>query len=155
MLLAAAGSAALMLGALGFQYLGDLAPCKLCYWQRYPHVAAIGAGAVALVAPLVLVALFGALAAATTAGIGVYHVGVEQRWWEGPNTCTSSGTAGLSPSELLDQILAAPVIRCDEIAWDFMGLSMAGWNALISAALAALWLLAAWKAAQASSSASQ
>lgn len=143
-LLAAGGSAALLLGALAFQYLGGLPPCKLCYWQRYPHVAAVAIGAVALVLPWAVFALAGALAALATAGVGVYHVGVEQKWWQGPTSCSGAGgTQGLSPAELLDQILAAPVIRCDDIAWQLAGISMAGWNAIASVGLVLIWLAAA------------
>ncbi len=143
-LLAAGGSAALMLGALAFQYLGGLPPCKLCYWQRYPHIAAIAIGALALALPTRLLTLAGALAAATTAAIGTYHMGVEYTWWEGPNTCTAGSPQGISAEDLLAQILEAPVVRCDDVAWSLAGLSMAGWNALISAILALLWL-AAWR----------
>ncbi|MEO1314420.1 MAG: disulfide bond formation protein B [Pseudomonadota bacterium] len=143
MLIAAAGSGALLLGALAFQYIGGLPPCAMCYWQRYPHVAAVGVGLLALVAPFALLALAGALAALATAAVGVYHAGVEYRWWEGPNTCTSGSVEGLSANELLNQILEAPVVRCDEVAWSLAGISMAGWNAIASAGLAAIWL-AAW-----------
>lgn len=142
MVLAAAGSAALLLGALAFQYIGGLAPCAMCYWQRYPHMAAIVVGAVALLVPFALLALVGALAALGTAAVGVYHAGVEQGWWEGPNTCTSGPVEGLSPNELLNQILEAPVVRCDEVAWSMAGISMAGWNAIASALLAVIWLTA-------------
>ena len=143
-LAAGGGSAALLVGALAFQYLGGLPPCAMCYWQRYPHIAAVAVAALALILQRVLLALLGAVAAATTAAIGLYHVGVEQRWWEGPNTCTSGSTAGLSPEELLAQILEAPVVRCDDIAWSLAGISMAGWNAIASAGLAAIWLAAVW-----------
>ncbi|MGR3271920.1 disulfide bond formation protein B [Thalassococcus profundi] len=142
-LIATLGSAALMLGALGFQYLGELPPCKLCYWQRYPHVAAIVIGVAALVTGLRFLPWLGALAALSTAGVGAYHVGVEQGWWEGPTTCTSGAIDGLSTDALLDQIMGAPLIRCDEIAWQMLGLSMAGWNAVLSLALAVVWVLAA------------
>ncbi len=145
-ILAAGGSAALLLGAWGFQYLGGLAPCKMCIWQRYPHVAAVVIGALALVLPkLNPLPLIGALAAMITAGIGFFHAGVEQGWWEGPSTCTSGDIGGLSAEELMNQIMAAPLVRCDEIPWDMFGLSMAGWNAAISAVLVLLWL-AAWRA---------
>lgn len=144
-LLAAAGSAALLLGALAFQYIGGLPPCKMCYWQRYPHFAAVAIGGVALLLPRAVLVLAGALAAATTAAVGVFHAGVEQAWWDGPNTCTAGSPEGLSPDQLLNQILEAPVVRCDEIVWSLFGLSMAGWNAVISAALMILWL-AAWRA---------
>lgn len=141
-LIAAAGSAALLAGAFFFQMLG-YAPCKLCLWQRWPHGAAVALGLVALVAAPRWLALAGALAAATTAALGLYHAGVEQGWWPGPDTCTTSGDLGGSAEDLLNQIMAAPLVRCDEIAWIFAGLSMAAWNAILSLALAGLWLAAA------------
>ncbi len=144
-LIAAAGSAAMLLGAWGFQYLGGLAPCKMCIWQRYPHGIAVVLGVAAFVFPGIRpLPLFGALAAAATAGIGVFHAGVEQGWWEGPSTCTSGDIGGLTPEELLNQIMSAPLVRCDEIPWEMFGISMAEWNALISAGLVLIWL-AAWR----------
>jgi disulfide bond formation protein DsbB len=142
-LIAAGGSAAMLLGAFWFQYVMDLAPCKLCIWQRWPHAAAVVIGLVAILTKRVQLAWLGALAAATTSAIGLYHTGVEKGWWEGPSTCTSSSPAGLSADELFNQIMAAPLIRCDEVAWSLMGLSMASWNGLISLALAGIWLAAA------------
>ena len=141
-LLASLGSAALLLGALGFQYLGGLAPCKMCIWQRWPHGIAIALGLVALWAPSRLLALLGGAVVLVGSGIGLYHVGVEQKWWQGPTTCTSGSISDIAPEDLLNQILAAPVVRCDEIAWDLMGISMAGWNALVSLALVAIWIAA-------------
>ena len=143
MLLAASGSALLLLGAFGFQHLGGMAPCKLCLWQRWPHAAAIAIGVVALVLPRAALAWLGALAAMATAGVGAYHTGVERGWWEGPTTCTSGSIGGLSPPQLMDQIMNAPVIRCDEVAWQLLGLSMASWNMLASLAVAAIWIAAA------------
>ncbi|WP_238366262.1 disulfide bond formation protein B [Mesobacterium pallidum] len=143
-LLATLGSTLLILGALAFQFIGEMPPCKLCYWQRYPHVAAIAIGALALGQRGL--AWLGAAAAATTAGIGIYHSGVEQGWWEGPTTCTSGPIGGLSTDDLLNQIMAAPLVRCDEIPWEMFGLSMAGWNALISLGLTAIWIMAARRA---------
>ena len=139
---AAAGSALLLCGAFVFQALG-YPPCKMCLWQRWPHVVAVlcGFGYIWLHKRNFLWA--GAAAALSTAAIGLYHAGVEQRWWEGPSSCSSGSVGGLSVDELLNQILAAPVVRCDEIAWQLMGISMAGWNAIISLALAALWSSAA------------
>lgn len=143
-LLAAGGSAALLLGAFTFQYFG-YPPCKLCLWQRWPHAVAILLGLLAVAFPgIAPIALLGAIAALTTGGIGVYHTGVERGWWEGPNTCTSGSIGGLSSSELLDKIMNAPLIRCDDVAWQLMGLSMASWNALISFGLAAIWIMA-WR----------
>lgn len=141
--IAAAGSAALLLGALGFQYIGEMPPCKMCYWQRYPHVAAVGLGLLALLIPGVILPYLGALALLVTAGIGLFHAGVERGLWEGPTTCSSQSIEGLSADELLNQILSAPVVRCDEIPWEMFGLSMAGWNAVASLGLAALWIAAA------------
>lgn len=141
--LAAAGSAALLLGALGFQYIGELAPCKLCYWQRYPHAAAAGIGVLALIIPGALLPYLGALAALATAGVGAYHTGVERGWWEGPSTCTSGPIGRLSPDQLMEQIMAAPLVRCDEVPWEMLSLSMASWNAIASFGLALLWIAAA------------
>ncbi|WP_170774176.1 disulfide bond formation protein B [Ruegeria lacuscaerulensis] len=151
---AAGGSAALLLGAWGFQYLGGLAPCKMCIWQRYPHGAAAVIGALALALPRFgLLPLLGALAALATSAIGVFHAGVEQGWWEGPTSCTSGDIGGMSTNDLFDQIMTAPLVRCDDIPWQMLGLSMAGWNAVISAGLVLIWL-AAWRQ-NSSSSASQ
>ncbi len=142
-LLAAGGSAGLLLAAFAFQHLGGMAPCKLCLWQRWPHGAAIGIGALAVVIPGMLLPLFGALAALATAGIGAYHTGVEKDWWEGPSSCSAQGTEGLTAQELMDQILSAPLVRCDEVPWSMFGLSMASWNMVVALILALLWLKAA------------
>ena len=141
--LAAGGSAALLLGAFAFQHLGDMAPCKLCIWQRWPHAAAIVFGVLALAIPGRLFPIFGALAALATAGIGAYHTGVERGWWEGPSSCSSGDISDLSTEELMEQIMSAPLVRCDEVPWELFSLSMASWNALVALALALLWVLAA------------
>lgn len=142
-ILASLGSAALLIGAFGFQHLGGLAPCKLCLWQRWPHALAVVVGVLALLLNRAQLCWLGALAALTTAGIGLYHTGVEQGWWEGPTTCSSGPIGNLSTDDLLDQIMTAPLVRCDEIAWQFAGLSMAGWNMVLSLGLATLWIIAA------------
>ena len=142
-ILAAVGSAAMLLGALGFQYIGEMAPCKMCYWQRYPHGAAIGIGVLALIVGGSALPWLGALAALTTAGIGIYHTGVERGFWEGPTTCTSGPIENLTPDQLMDQIMSAPLVRCDEVPWELFTLSMASWNAIVSIGLAALWIAAA------------
>ncbi|AZQ67519.1 disulfide bond formation protein B [Silicimonas algicola] len=144
MLLAAAGSLALLLGAFAFQAAG-YAPCKLCIWQRWPHGAAIAAGGLVLVlGPLTLLGLAGALGAALSGVFGVYHTGVERGWWEGPTSCTGSGDglSGMSGGDLLSLDLPSDVVMCDEVAWAFAGLSMASWNAILSFALAAVWVRA-------------
>ena len=149
-LLAAAGSAVLLAGAFAFQYIGGLAPCQLCLEQRYPHTVAVGIGALALLIPAGalsrLLPWAGALAALTTAGLGAYHTGVERGWWEGPSTCTSGPITGLDPKDLLAQIQAAPVVQCDQVAWQMFTLSMASWNMLASLALAVIWVMAARRA---------
>lgn len=142
-LAAAGGSAAMLLGAFGFQYIGDMAPCKMCYWQRYPHAAAAGIGVLALLIPAAILPWLGALAALTTGAIGVFHAGVEKGLWEGPSTCTSGPIGGLSPEDLMAQIMTAPLVRCDEIPWEMFGVSMAGWNAIVSFGLALIWIAAA------------
>jgi disulfide bond formation protein DsbB len=143
-LLAAGGSAGLLAGAFAFQYIGGLAPCTLCLWQRWPHAAAVIIGALALLLPGRVLPLVGMLAALATAGIGGFHAGVEQQWWEGLATCSGGSIAGVPLGDLLDPnaAVAAPV-RCDAIAWSLLGVSMAGWNMLLSLALAGAWLMAA------------
>ena len=144
------GSILLLGGALAFQYLGGLAPCHLCILQRWPHAAAIALGLLLLAWPRRWHALAAALAVLVGAGIAAYHVGVEQGWWQGPATCTAPEPGAQSSGDLLDQILATPVVLCDQVAWSLWGISMAGWNAILSLGLAWLWLRA-----YASSSASQ
>ncbi|MFN3210791.1 MAG: disulfide bond formation protein B [Roseovarius sp.] len=146
-ILAAGGSLALLLGALAFQHLSGLAPCKMCIWQRWPHGVAIGIGVLVLLVPLGAGAVrlllgAGLLAALTTAAIGGYHTGVERGWWEGPSSCSSGSTAGMSTDDLMDQIMSAPLVRCDEVAWQMLGLSMASWNMLASLLLAVFWVMA-------------
>lgn len=141
-LLAATGSAALLGGAYLFQLAG-YPPCKMCLWQRWPHAAAIFIGLAFFLFKKQLLLWAGAAAALATAGVGAFHAGVEQGWWEGPNTCTSAPIDKLSVDELLESILNAPLARCDEIAWQLAGISMAGWNAILSLVLAGLWVAAA------------
>lgn len=143
-LIATLGSAALLGGAFAFQYIGGLAPCQLCLYQRWPHAAAILIGVLALATGWRGLAWFGALGALATAAIGVFHVGVEQLWWEGLATCTAGSISGISTADLLDPTKdVAAVVRCDEIAWQMLGISMAGWNVILSVGLAAIWVAAA------------
>ncbi|MCA3446205.1 MAG: disulfide bond formation protein B [Rhodobacter sp.] len=143
-ILAMAGSLAMLAGAFAFQYIGGLAPCHLCLLQRWPHAAAVGIGLLALAIPGRLLPLAGAAAALTTAGIGLYHTGVERLWWAGPTSCSAGSIAGIDVKDLLDPtIVVAPVVRCDEVAWQMLGLSMASWNGVVSLGLMLIWLLAA------------
>jgi disulfide bond formation protein DsbB len=124
---------ALMAGALGSQYLGRLVPCELCMYQRYPHYAAIVAAALAILlrrTPLSLpLTMLAGLLILTSGGIGAYHAGVEYKWWPGPQHCTGTVAPG---ADFLKRLLAAPVIRCDEPQWTLFGISLAGFNFLIS-----------------------
>lgn len=145
---AGAGSVFLLIAALGFQAAG-YAPCELCILQRWPHVAAV---AIALLIWLTgrvrALAVLGFVAAGVAAGLAVYHVGVEMTWWAGPAHCSGGvgDLATLSTQDLMSRLQSAPVVRCDEIAWSFLGISMAGWNAILSAGLAAVWATAAKRA---------
>jgi disulfide bond formation protein DsbB len=136
---AGAGSAILLFAALAFQYLGGLAPCPICIWQRWPHGVAILMALAIAVLPLRLWAGIGGLAMTTDAGIALYHTGIERKWWPGPDSCTGAGAGQVPPDQLLDQILATPAVLCDQVAWSFLGLSMASWNGIACVALAALW----------------
>jgi len=139
--LAAGGSAALLLGAFAFQYIGGMAPCTLCIWQRWPHGTAVVIGVLALMIGGRYWCYLGAMSAAITAGIGMFHTGVERGWWEGLASCSAGSIKGLSVAELLDPTasVAAPV-RCDAVPWEMFSLSMASWNAVASLLLVVLWL---------------
>jgi disulfide bond formation protein DsbB len=127
--------AALLGGAWFSQLVGHLYPCEMCHWQRWPHYAAL---IVALAAfalpgaarPLVWLA---ALLIAVSGTIGVFHAGVEWHWWQGITACSSTVSAsGTSAAERLDAIMRAPFVRCDQAQWRLLGVSLAGWNALVS-----------------------
>jgi disulfide bond formation protein DsbB len=140
-LLAALGSGALLAGAYYFQYVQGMAPCEMCLWQRWPHMVAIVAGLLAFAAfawPRVGLALvvLATTALFVTSALGVFHVGVERHWWSGPQACSGTIPRGLSPEELKKYLFAAKMVRCDEAAWTMWGISMAGWNAILSGGLA-------------------
>lgn len=125
----------LLAGAYASQYIGGLYPCEMCWWQRWPHFAALplALGACVLGGDGIRKALvgFAALAILTSGLIGGYHAGVEYGWWEGITTCSSTVTPG-SGKDVLDAILNAPLIRCDIAPWTLFGISLAGYNFLIS-----------------------
>jgi len=144
---------ALLLGAVGSQYIGGLHPCEMCWWQRYAHMVAIALALVAFSAAAAssrakTFTLLAALAIAVSGAIGVYHAGVEAKIFEGFTQCTALAKGG-STAELLKQITHAPLVRCDEVQWRFLGISMAGWNAILSLGGAALILLLTFKAKRA------
>ena len=138
--------AALLAGAFGSEVWGGLYPCEMCWWQRYAHFAALACAAVALGAgrmpdrgrSFVWLAAFAIFA---SGAIGFYHAGVELRYFEGFSHCATT-SAGRSAEELLKSVFDAPLVRCDEVQWSLFGISMAGWNAILSlgSALVILWL---------------
>jgi disulfide bond formation protein DsbB len=150
-LILAAGGMATILGAWFFQYVLHYLPCPLCFEQRKPYYVAI---------PLALVVAFLAARSAprrvvigglallvlimlVSTGLGVYHAGIEWQFWPGPADCTGPATSFGSAADMLKRISAEVVVQCDKAAWRFLGISLAGYNALISLALAAV---AAWGA---------
>ena len=150
-------STALLGGAFLFQYVGGLAPCALCVYQRYPHGAAIGLAALALIVPaaarLPRAALLGlaGLALLASAAVAAFHVGVEQKWWEGLPSCVGAGNldGNFNLDDIKKQADAGPPPRCDDVLWSLFGISMAGWNFLISTALGTVALIGAGRAARA------
>ncbi len=141
-----------ILGALLFEHGFGLKPCPLCLEQRLAYYvviplaglvlvgAAVGASRKVLVLALLVIAGF----MLWNAGLGAYHAGVEWKWWEGPRDCSGAVSSFGSAADLMRQINAATVVRCDEAAWRFLGLSLAGYNVLISGAMAAIAGWGAW-----------
>jgi disulfide bond formation protein DsbB len=139
-------AAATLAGAWFFQLVLGLVPCPLCLEQRYAYYLAVPLGVlVALAAArdaprgIVLAGLvLLTLAALGNAGLGTYHAGVEWKFWQGPTDCTGPiGNLG-SAGSLLERLDTVKVVRCDEIQWTFLGLSLAGYNVLISLLMAAI-----------------
>ena len=124
-------------GALFSQYVGGLWPCEMCWWQRYPHAAAILIAGLAFAFTAdsprarALCAL-AAVAIAISGGIGVYHAGVEAHVFKGFTACSTMASDGISAADMLKQIMKVPLIQCDQVQWRFAGLSLAAWNAIIS-----------------------
>ena len=138
--------AALLAGAYAFEYIGGLPPCEMCWWQRWAHMAALAFALLSFAAATRLpdrgrsfVWLAG-LAILASGAIGAYHAGVEAGLFKGFTQCTAAPTG--SGGDLLAEIMAAPLVRCDQVPWELFGISMAGWNAILSilAALIVLWL---------------
>lgn len=139
---------ALLGGALFSQYVFGLYPCEMCMWQRWPHLAAI---------ILALLALFmrgksaetgltvlAALAILASGLIGGFHAGVEYDWWEGITSCA---TTALEGGDMLESIMNAPLVRCDVAPWSLFGISLAGFNFLLSCA-GAIFILGLIKASR-------
>jgi disulfide bond formation protein DsbB len=134
--LALATPLVLLGGAYVAQYGFGLPPCEMCWWQRYAHFAALVLAAAAVIRPPGRAATaLAAVAIAVSGVIGGFHAGVEYGWWKGLTACTA--TAAADGGDPLEAILAAPLIRCDVAPWDLFGISLAGWNFLLSVAVAA------------------
>jgi disulfide bond formation protein DsbB len=120
-------------GALVSQYVFGLFPCEMCWWQRYPHIAAIALGLLAFARkPARWSVALAALAVLVSGLIGAFHAGVEYGWWEGITGCSSA--VDLSGGNPLDAIMNAEIVRCDVAPWSLLGVSLAGWNFLFSTA---------------------
>jgi disulfide bond formation protein DsbB len=150
--LAALALAVLVIGGAWFsQLVLGLAPCELCLLQRWPYYVGIPVAAVAallaasaprhpLVAPLLLLV---ALIFVVSAGLGVYHSGVEWRFWEGPTACTGQYVSPTSTDDFFKSLEGGPAVRCDEAAVRILGLSLAGWNVVASLLIVAMALIGA------------
>ena len=128
-------------GALVSQYGFGLHPCEMCYWQRWPHQAAIVLALLALLlrrndGAMRALTLLASVAIAISGAIGIFHAGVEYGWWQGLTTCSSTGSGPVT----LDSIMAAPIVRCDVPQWTLGPISLAGFNAIFSLAAAAFVL---------------
>lgn len=141
-----AASAALAFAFIS-QYVFDLWPCVLCIYQRWPYAAVIflalagmAFGKCVGTAPFLFLC---ALAFLATAVIGGYHVGVEQGWWEGTAECVGDAGAASSIDDLKARLMAAPLVRCDEVAWSLFGVSMAGYNVIFALVMAVFCLTTA------------
>ena len=145
LILSALASFCILAGAFWFEIIVGLSPCDLCIWQRWPYAIIIAIAGISLVAikqnwTLLLIAL----SAISTALIGLYHSGVEQGWWSGPSGCSNQLNSDTDISSLTTSLLELPVVKCDEIAWSLMGISMAGWNSIASFSIA-IFAFLCWK----------
>ncbi|TAH33697.1 MAG: disulfide bond formation protein B [Alphaproteobacteria bacterium] len=164
-----AASTAILLAALAFQYIGGYQPCILCYYQRVPYAVILAGGFIYACAYLwsrcvlqgdgwddkadlearrVITMLFipAAIVFLIGAGLAAYHVGVEWKWWLGPDVCAMPGQS--TPDDLnalFNQIMNTPIVHCDEVQWSLFGISMAGYNVLMSLGLAAFSLIAFYR----------
>jgi len=137
LLFPALASFGLLAGAFWFEIIIGLPPCNLCILQRWPHAIVIAIAFIGLFAlkqkwMLLLVAL----SAISTSLIGLYQVGVEQKWFSGPSGCSNQLNSTSDISSLTNSLLEMPVVKCDEITWSLMGISLAGWNSISSLSIA-------------------
>ena len=135
--LVALGGSAALATAWYFQYVLGYQPCALCLWQRWPYYLGIPLAAFAALTGRRDVLHLVALLFAGNALLGLYHAGVEWKFWPGPTSC-SGGAAAVGSGNLLQDLRHIRIVPCDAAAWRFLGLSFAGWNMVICAGLAAL-----------------
>ena len=140
------GALLIILTAHAFEQFGGYAPCPLCLQERYAYYFGVPAAVVAFFAArgesfgfARLVLLLVAIGFLLNMGLGIYHAGAEWKFWPGPETCAGGFDLQWSQEGIVD----TPVIRCDEAAWRFLGLSFAGWNAVVSPVLAGIALAGA------------
>ena len=141
-----AASVAMLAGAMFFQYGMGLAPCPLCIWQRWAYAPPILIGLAALALPprfTRYMVLLAGLAFLAGAGIAGFHAGVELGWWQGLAECSGTTGGATTLEDLRKQLMAAPLVRCDEVPWSLLGISMAGWNMIAQVGFAAACLWAA------------
>jgi len=141
------GSVAVIAGALLFQYVGGLAPCELCLYERWPYYVALPVALPMLHGPVTRGDARGAAAIlllvfSASVVLAFYHVGVEQHWFAGPTACTGGSTGAKSLEDLRAQLMATKPVRCDEPQWTLFGVSLAGFNLLASLGLMVLAILA-------------
>lgn len=141
-------SIAMLGGAYGFEYIGGLYPCDLCWPQRYAHMAVIIFASFGLYirkthkVKWIRFKLMTTFSYFISTGYSGYHAGVEQKWWEGPDSCTLQVNEALQSFEsFMDELRTVAFVRCDEIPWDLFGISMAGYNFIISLALSIMLCL--------------
>jgi disulfide bond formation protein DsbB len=136
-------------GAWAFELIGGYIPCPLCLQERIPYYVGLPLALIALVLsprpwPSRALLFLTAVTFIVSAGLGVYHAGAEWAWWQGPTSCAAGSGGALNPGGLLDELENIRVVSCTDASWRFphvfWGLSFAGWNAVISIALAAIAL---------------
>lgn len=143
-------SAGLWIGALGFEHIGGMHPCQMCYWQRHAHKAVLVIAVLAILVRAltksgkwdrIFLTLIG-LAFLVSFGLAFWHAGVEYKWWEGPKTCSATlSITDITPADISK--IFEPGVKlpsCSDAPWHMFGISMAGYNALISAAAAIISL---------------
>lgn len=148
-------SAALLAGALYFEHVLGYQPCQMCYWQRDAHKAVMIVSAVAIAFRYFsktrkydrILYLFAGVAFAVSFAIAFWHMGVEYKWWDGPKSCSApTGPSNINPNDILDALNGkAKLPQCNEAPWHLLGISMAGYNALISGIAAIVGLSLAAK----------